>query len=200
MHSLDSRQNGYSGGGGRTFVAGAPPRGGNDHNRFLRLFTSNESAIRAYVRRLIPSRADVDDLMQNVAVVLWAKFEQFEEGRDFRAWAFGVARFEILAWLRDQGRRDRRILADDVVEMIADESAEAEGVFSRQRVALEQCLSKLGGNQRELLLYVHQRGSSMREAVAQSGRTSAGFTQWLYRMRQSLLECVRREVAREAVS
>jgi RNA polymerase sigma-70 factor (ECF subfamily) len=47
---------------------------------------------------------------------------------------------------------------------------------------------------------VHQRGSSMREAVAQSGRTSAGFTQWLYRMRQSLLECVRREVAREAVS
>jgi len=32
----------------------------NLHRPFLRQFTSNEAAIRAYVRRLVPSRADAD--------------------------------------------------------------------------------------------------------------------------------------------
>ncbi len=168
--------------------------GGQD--RFLRLFTSHEAAIRAYVRRLVQLRSDVDDLMQDIAVVLWGKFDQFDEGRDFRAWAFGIARFEVLGWLRDRGR-DRRILAGDVLELIAESSPEEELEFSRQRAALESCLRKLNVDQRELLLAAHQPGLSIREAAAQSGRSDAGFTQWLYRMRQSLLECVRREVARE---
>ncbi|QDT55107.1 RNA polymerase sigma factor [Caulifigura coniformis] len=176
-------------------VGDAPDR----HAPFLRLFTANESSIRSYVRRLVPSRSDVDDLMQNIAVVLWEKFGQFRLGGDFRAWAFGIARFEVLSWLRDQGR-DRRTLAGDVVELIADESAtpESESALSAQRVALEHCLGKLPAEQRQLLLHAHQPGSSMGDAAAQSGRTKVAFYQWLYRLRHSLLNCVRRQVAQEA--
>ena len=35
------------------------------HEQFLRLFTANEAAIRAYVRRLVPLRDDAADVMQN---------------------------------------------------------------------------------------------------------------------------------------
>jgi len=171
---------------------------GGRHAPFLRLFTANESSIRSYVRRLLPSRNDVDDLMQNIAVVLWEKFGQFRIGGDFRAWAFGIARFEVLAWLRDKGR-DRRTLAGDVMELIADESAtpESESALSTQRLALEHCLGKLPVEQRQLLLYAHQPGSSMGDVAAQSGRTKVAFYQWLYRLRHSLLNCVRRQVAQE---
>jgi RNA polymerase sigma factor (sigma-70 family) len=82
------------------------------HNRFLRSFTANEQAIRAYVRRMVPTRGDADDVMQETSVVLWEKFDTFREDGDFRTWAFGVARYEVLAWLRDKGR-DRLVLNEE---------------------------------------------------------------------------------------
>ena len=43
------------------------------HERFLTLFTANEPAIRAFVRRLVPTRQDAADVMQGVALVLVAQ-------------------------------------------------------------------------------------------------------------------------------
>ena len=39
--------------------------------------------------------------MQEVAVVLWQKFAEFDSSRDFRKWSFGVAHYEVLTYLRD---------------------------------------------------------------------------------------------------
>ena len=64
------------------------------HDQFLRLFTANEAAIRANVRRAVPTRQDAADVMQGVALVLWRKFGELEEPDQFRKWAFGVARYE----------------------------------------------------------------------------------------------------------
>src|SRR5258708_32355535 len=111
------------------------------HNLFLRSFTAHEPAIRAFVRRLVPARADADDVMQEVSVVLWEKFAQFRDGADFRAWAFGVARFEVLAWLRDKGR-DRLVLDEKVATLLADEAAEGEPRPHPHRMALEACMEK----------------------------------------------------------
>src|ERR1700748_673933 len=112
------------------------------HRRFLRAFTAHEPAVRAYVRRLVAARADADDVMQEVSVVLWEKFDSFREGADFKAWAFGVARFEVLAWLRDKGR-DRLVLDEDVVTKIAEETTPDEPRLARQREALDQCIEKV---------------------------------------------------------
>jgi hypothetical protein len=49
------------------------------HEQFLRLFTANEAAIRAYVRRLVPTRDDAADVMQGISLVLWKKFAELDE-------------------------------------------------------------------------------------------------------------------------
>jgi RNA polymerase sigma-70 factor (ECF subfamily) len=168
-----------------------------DHHRaFLRYFTANESAIRAFVRRLVPLRADAEDVMQEVAVVLWEKFQDFREGGDFRAWAFGVARFETLAWHRDKGR-DRLVLGQEVVELVAEETLRDEPRLARQREALESCLEKLESPQRELLVAAYQPRASIQSIAVRSGRSVSGFYQWLYRIRELLLDCTRRELAAE---
>jgi len=74
------------------------------HDQFLRLFAEHEPALRTFVRSLLPSLADASEVMQEVAVVLWQKFAEFDATRDFRKWAFGVARYEALAHLRDQSK------------------------------------------------------------------------------------------------
>ena len=165
------------------------------HAFFLRSFTTNEAAIRAYVRRLLPSRADTDDIMQGVALVLWAKFEQFREDGDFRSWAMGIARYEVLTWLRDRGR-DRLVLAGDVAEMIAEETAIDVAQLEQQRVALQSCLEKLTPKNRSLLLESYGSELMIQEVAANSGRSIAAFYQWLHRMRRLLLDCVQHEVAR----
>lgn len=167
------------------------------HVRFLRSFTANEAAIRAYVRRMVPSRGDADDVMQETSVVLWEKFDTFREDSDFRAWAFGVARFEVLAWLRDKGR-DRLVLNEDVIARLADEAGEDEPRLERQRVALEDCLEKVAPDQRQLLMQAYSDESRIQDVARHSGRTVPGFYQWLHRMRKLLLDCIRRDMGREA--
>lgn len=171
----------------------------NRHERFLRLFTANEPAIRAFVRGLVPARADADDILQEVAIVLWNKFDMFHVDGDFRTWAYGIARFKVLSWIRDQ-KRNRLMLATDVVELIAVDSHRIDGTLQRQRELLEQCFEKVSPRDRELLSQAYQPHVIIQEVAESSGRTVAGFYQWLYRMRQLLQECVHRELAREASS
>lgn len=155
--------------------------------------------MRAFVRRLVPTRVDADDVMQEVSIVLWEKFSSFREGADFKAWAFGVARFEVLAWLRDKGR-DRLVLDEEVVLKIAHEAEAHEPVFSRQREALERCMEKVPQEQRTLLVRAYQPEARIQEVAAGSGRSVTGFYQWLHRMRKMLLDCIQSTLVREAAS
>lgn len=167
------------------------------HIRFLRSFTANEQAIRAYVRRMVPTRGDADDVMQETSVVLWEKFDSFRDDGDFRTWAFGVARFEVLAWLRDKGR-DRLVLSEEVIARFADEAGDEEPRLERQREALEECLEKVAPDQRQLLMQAYSEEARIQDVAKQSGRTVPGFYQWLHRMRKLLLDCIRRDLAKEA--
>lgn len=165
------------------------------HHQFLRHFTHHEPAVRAFVRRLVPSRADADDILQEVSVVLWNKFSEFRPEGDFRAWAFGVAKFEVLGWLRDKGR-DRIVLNDEVVEKLADESAQADEHLGRRREALEHCLGRLPSGERDVVMEAYGSKARIQDLAEREGRTVPGFYQWLYRVRRQLMSCIERRVER----
>lgn len=165
------------------------------HGDFLRLFTAHELAIRAHVRRLVPTRYDADDVMQEVAVVLWQKFKVFRPDANFRSWAFGVVRYEVLAWRRDRAR-DRLMLKSDLIEVLAAEALDDESRLARQRDFLKECLDTLDSRQRDLLLAAYQPTATIQEVAGDSGRTVGGFYQWLHRMKRLLLECVRDRMKR----
>lgn len=167
------------------------------HEHFLRLYTANEPALRAFVRRLVPARDDAHDVLQEVALVLWRKFDETLPDEDFRRWAFGVARLQTLAWRRDCAR-DRLVLAEDVLEMIAEESEQADRHLAAQREALRGCLQKLPQGQRSLVMAAYAGGTRIQELAAQAGRTVTAFYQWLHRTRLGLLICLRRTLEKEA--
>jgi len=84
------------------------------------------------------------------------------------------------------------------VELIADETTIDEPHLDRQRSALEACAEKLDAGQRDLLMAAYQPDARINDVAASSGRTVAGFYQWLHRVRRLLLDCVRREMGKEA--
>lgn len=172
-----------------------PSPDGSHHHQYLRLFAEHEPALRTFVRALLPSRTDASEVMQEVAVVLWQKFEEFDGTRDFRKWAFGVARFEVLAFLRDRAR-DRHIFDEKLLTHLAEEAAAAEGRHDRQREALDLCLQKLTSQQRELVLSAYATGTRIDELATRRGQTPMSLYKVLHRIRQALLDCVQRELNR----
>jgi RNA polymerase sigma-70 factor (ECF subfamily) len=163
------------------------------HERFVRLFAVNEPAIRAFVRKLVPKRDDVGDVIQEVAIALWRKFDPSRGDSDFRKFAFSVAHYEVLAWRRDKAR-DRHILDEDVLMLLAEEAEEAADSFTAQREALRLCMEKLTEAQRKLLMAAYATKGSVQRLAQQSRRSTQGLYQWLYRMRIILLDCVRKTV------
>ncbi|MCH9001552.1 MAG: hypothetical protein IIC02_03175, partial [Planctomycetes bacterium] len=80
------------------------------NEQFVRELTANQSRLLAYVLTLLPDYEAAQDVAQNTNVVLWRKADTFREGTQFMTWACQVARLEVLAYFRDQGRDRRRQL------------------------------------------------------------------------------------------
>jgi RNA polymerase sigma-70 factor (ECF subfamily) len=73
-----------------------------DQNRntdnFLSLLLPNQKQILAYIMTYVPNRSDADDILQNTLSILWKKFDRYEPGSDFLAYAVTIAKYEILSY------------------------------------------------------------------------------------------------------
>jgi RNA polymerase sigma-70 factor (ECF subfamily) len=167
------------------------------HARFLRLYTQSEGALRVFVRSMLPTAEDAAEVMQEVAVVLWERFERYDPAREFRAWAFGVARLQALMFLR-RARSERRFFDEALVQMLADTAQEAADVHEQQREALETCLRRLPAGRRELVLEAYARGARIDQLAKNRGQTAMALYKILHRIRISLLECMRGVLGRES--
>lgn len=163
------------------------------HDRFLRLYVEHEEALRGFVRSLVPTLEDAREVMQQTAAVLWRKFDDVA---DFRPWAFGVAKFEALAFLRDRAR-DRHVFGDEVLALLEAEAMEAARSSEREERALEECLQKLPSAQRELVETAYAPGVRMDELARSAGRTPMALYKSLHRIRMALADCVQLTVSQK---
>ena len=176
---------------------------GNETNQrdedFVRLLSQHEPMIRSYLRNLLPSYEDVDQVMPEVALVAWRKFSQLEDLEAFPRWACVIARYEVMTYRRSKAR-DRLVLDPDVIARIADEAEEEITQRSEQMKALESCLQKLPEKRRELVLSCYSPHNSMRDIAAQISRTENSLYQLLRRIRLELQDCIERNLTRENAS
>lgn len=166
------------------------------YERFVKLLLAHEAQLRAFLRSLLPTWDDVDEVMQETSLTAWRKFDQFEQDTNFLAWTAAIARFEALKHRRTRSR-DRLVFSDAIAEMIANEGLEEADTLARERAALERCLGKLGSPGRELLEMVYQPGVKMHEVAARSGKGVEAFYKTLQRLRARLLDCVERDMREE---
>ena len=169
------------------------------HDQFLRLYVSHEEALLGFVRTLVPSREDAREVMQEVAVVLWQRLGDLDDIANFRPWAFGVARFKAMAWLRDR-KRDRLVFDEDVLELLADEVSDEVDALEAERWALESCVEKLNIAQRKLLAAAYTPGARIDSLAEAAGRTPMSFYKALHRIRLALMDCTQRALAQEKLS
>ena len=89
-------------------------------SEFEMLISEHRGAIERYVRFSIPSKADSDDVLQEVWLAAYRQFDKLKNKSSFKAWVIGIARHKVKDYFRS--RRD-------TVEI--DELPESELVQSR---------------------------------------------------------------------
>jgi len=172
------------------------PAENKKHDQFLRLYVAHEEALTAFVRTLVPSRDDAREVMQEVAMLLWRKFEELTQSSDFRPWAFTVARFKVMSWVRDR-QRDRLVFDEEVLALLADEVADHADAYEAERRALEACVQKLDRAQRTLLDAAYAPGARIDALSAEAGRTPMSLYKALHRIRLALMDCTDRVLGKE---
>jgi len=175
------------------------PSDRQQHDHFLRLFMEHEPSLRVFVRSLLFSHDEEREVMQEVAVVLWRKFDGGLDSTAFRRWAFGVARMEVMTFRRDRAR-DRHTFGDDVFELLAQTVLDQADALEAERNALETCLQKLPDDQRQLVQTAYAPGVKIDELARKLGRTAMALYKTLHRIRVTLMDCTRRELASEELT
>jgi RNA polymerase sigma-70 factor, ECF subfamily len=160
---------------------------------FLRHFAKHQAEVHAFVRSLVQRREDATEIMQDVAVVLWEKFDQFDPSLDFRKWACGVARYEVLSYFRDRAR-NRLVFDEQLLTMLATESIDDPHAQQRQE-ALEQCLQRLPEPDRKLLQQAYTNGGSIKGLAEERQQTSGSLYKFLHRLRMALMKCIEKRIA-----
>lgn len=159
------------------------------HEIFLRLWMRHEPELRAFVRSCCPKAQEVDDVMQEVSVAALRKFSTLDDHEAFGPWACLIARYELLT-ARRRFARDRLVLAEDVLELLADEGAQELPLRQRQLRVLDQCIEKLPRERRELALAAYAKDTTIRAMARQLERTEGSLYQLLARIRMELHRCM----------
>ncbi len=169
----------------------------SDHSdRFLELLAEHQAQIFGFLYALICHREDTEDVMQQVVVTMWQKFEAFEPGTNFAAWGCMIARNRALNYF--QARKRRRVFSAPIIELLETARAEQpDHLRNARRRALTGCLEKLPSDDRELIQASYKPGVRINSMAQDLGRSAAGLYNSLRRIRQSLYRCINATLAQE---
>jgi len=162
------------------------------------LLMRHSDGLYAYILACVRNRADADDLLQTVAVVVVSSKSVPIADEDFRRWAREIARRRILEHHR---RKDRlQVVNPELIERLAEAAtwADQHGRALDRRAALLKCVEKLPTDAQALLR--HRYGAeinSVEDIAARLGRTVESISSLLYRLREKLRICVEHRLATE---
>ena len=164
-----------------------------DQRSFLKHFLPNEGALKAYLLVATRNGVEAEDLLQEVAAVLWEKFGQYDPSMPFRPWALGVTRMEVLKW-RQRKARSREMLSDEAIEVMAEEADRSAEDEAERRSLLRTCMDKLTEHTRAIVRRRYLDSLPIAEVARREGQSEGSVEMMLVRARRTLRECVDRRL------
>ena len=163
------------------------------NTRFFKLYNSIQAPLRSFILMIVHNENDADDVLQTTAGILWEKFDQYEPGTNFRAWAYKVAKNQSLVLLRKR-RKTGMEFSDEIAEKIAEFAEKTPWSSHDRKKALSECMDKLNSTDQVLLQMRYQKNLAVKEIAGQTGRSINGFYKTLTRIHSVLKECIDRTI------
>ncbi|MFG0253647.1 MAG: sigma-70 family RNA polymerase sigma factor [Rhodopirellula sp. JB053] len=164
--------------------------------QFVSLLTMHQSQLRGFVFSALGNRDDAQDVLQKTNLTLWKKAHQYREDSPFLPWAFGVARYEILGFLRDRNReRERVVFHTDVIDMLCEIADTDMETWPDRQQALHRCLESMDDETRHVFGLRYADNLSLKQIANATNKTMDAVKSLMMRSRKSLRKCIDRRLA-----
>ena len=128
-------------------------------------------------------------MFQETSATLWQKFDEFQPGSNFFAWACRIAYFEVLEFRRRR-RRQRLTFNEGLLETLSRDLSERQGIC---KPAAWRCRIAWNGSRSWIEELVEQRyagGETILEIAQRTGRPVHALYKAFGRIRRALMKCI----------
>ncbi len=163
---------------------------------FVWHYTMHSRRVYAYILTFIPHRPDAEDIFQNVGVTLWEKYDEYQEGTNFGAWACRIAWFKVLDF-KQKCQRVPTPFSQPVLEKIKQTAELSANEVDAEHLALIDCLNKLRMKDRLLIEKRYQPEGFPQKLAEELKLPVKKIYKSLTRIRRILLDCITHTLSKE---
>lgn len=165
-------------------------------SEFVDLLTRYKGPLFRFVFSLVHSMPDAEDVFQQTAITLWDKFDDYEPGTDFFAWACSIARYKAMNYFQSKGR-ERLHFSEVLINQLATHDKWQTDMHDARLKALAACRRKLSERDQQLLADCYSGQGTIAEVSKRLGRPVGSVYDSLSRIRRLLYACIKRTLANE---
>lgn len=157
------------------------------------LLAQSQTRLKAYILSLLSNTSDADDILQETNTYILTHLEKFEQGSNFKAWAFQIAFFRVKSYIRDRQRRGHVELTSNLIDQISHAAGEYFSHDDERLSHLHRCIQKLSTKERLLVRLQYIEKASVTALASRTNQTANSLHKALSRIRQSLRLCVEQQ-------
>lgn len=173
----------------------AEPSGQTDRTQAMAAnWTVAAPIVAGFLRSVIRHSHDVEDVLQEAAQQVAARYGDYDARRPFIPWALGIARLKALEHLRRQDR-DRLVFSSETLDLVANGYQAQGDEINEMKSAIGPCLAAVKGRARQVLDMRYSRDMKPGDIARHLGLSANGVRVLLARTRAALGECIRRRIA-----
>src|SRR5258708_15929604 len=141
---------------------------------FEEIVRQYERPVRAWVATHCPPGGDSDEVAQKTFIAAFTRLAEFEEGTNFPAWLFTIARYQLMTEmtrLRRLADYHTRYAPDLLDRELERRAAEPVGATATRLAHLRSCLEALGEPGRRFIDWRYTEEISLQEMAERTGRS-----------------------------
>ena len=146
-----------------------------------------------FILKRLADRDQTLEVLQRTNLVIWQKATDYRPGTSFEAWTFTIARFQLMAWRKNQSR-NRLVFSDTVYEQIDSKSEKPEVSDDARVDVLKECVQQLNVDESKLLEQRYQEDLPLDTIASTMNMSLDAIGMRLSRIRKKLGKCIQQKL------
>ena len=168
----------------------------DQHRAVMRLMVKHQGMLSAYLYSMVEDWELVEEALQETAVFMAERYDDFELGTDFGAWARSVSRNRCRELIRSSKRSGGHVRMDEsIAAVIPEETWSAHGqVDPAGKQVLADCVKRLPDRQRRVVGMRYDDGLGCDSIAEKLSRSVDAVYMLISRAKQNLKLCIKKRL------
>lgn len=162
-------------------------------DEFVKLFLDHQHRLLAFTSVLVPTLSDAEDVLQDATAVMWEKFDTFEVGSNYTAWAFKIIRYKVLEWRR-KFQNQKVVFDESLLDDLIEDLMSMDHFEEPVHLALNECVAMLPQLHQDIIRMRFKPEGTLAATAKSIGRSVVTTRKYLNQILNVLLNCVTNKI------